>query len=244
MAITDIRATCLDILNEVRIKRGLRVVETLDQDSQVIEALGFLNDVVAEIADYGDWDETLVTANTSTQSSVKDYSINYPSVASAMVIKSIKDVYFGSAGSPLMFIRQEEMRLLDRSPRFGEPRQYTIYGTDTNGNPILRVTPTPAASYPTSMGALSIRAHTIPPMYVAGQDEATIVPFNARLVVQGLLAACILDEEGGSPTDHYTKSRQVFDNMLKSTYGRFKSNSGRYRRFVPGSRRFRRTHGA
>lgn len=243
MAVTDIRKTVLQTINEVAVKRGLQVVTSLDANSWSVQALFFLNDVVAEISDYGDWDELLVTANTSCISSAQDYSIEYPTAVSAAVIKNIKDVYFGSAGVPLFMINQDQMRLLSRAPRYGQPAQWTIYGTDSNGNPTIRVTPIPATNQGGIPGLLSIRAFQNPPLYKEG-DENVIIPLNSRLVVQGLLAAAILDEEGGSPTDHYTRERQVFDKMMKDSYSRFHSQSGRYRRFVPGSRRFRRGPGA
>lgn len=242
MAITDIRKSVLQTLNEVARKRGLSEVSTLDQNSWSTQALDFLNDVVSVISDFGDWDELIVTANTSCISSAQDYSIEYPTAASAAVIKNVKDIYFGSAGTPLTMISQDQMRLLSRAPRYGQPAQWTIYGTDSNGNPTVRVTPIPASNQGGVPGLLSIRAYQNPPLYKAG-DEAVIIPLNSRIVVQGLLAAAILDEEGGSPTDHYTREQQIFEKMMKDSYSRFHSQSGRYRRFVPGSRRFRRGRG-
>ncbi len=239
MSITDIRKTTLQCINEVRRKRGLKEVDNLTQDSQSTMSLDFLNDVVAEISDYGDWDETVVTANITTQTSVADYAIQVvTSGSNVAVVKSIKDMYFGSAGSPLFFIDEAQMRLFQRAPRYGQPAQYTVFGTDVNGNPQLRLTPIPATNQG-GIGVLSVRVHTQPPIYVAG-DEAVLVPFNSRIVVQGLYAACVLDEEGGSPTPHYQAIRQLFEKMMKDTYQRFHGDTGRYRRFVPGSRRFRR----
>ena len=157
MAITDIRKTVLETINEVARKRGLSEVDNLDQNSWSRSALDFLNDVVAEVVDFGDWDETLVTANTSCQSSAQDYTINYPSSASADVIKNVKDIFLGSGGTPLFMINQDQMRILSRVPRFGTPAQWSIFGADSNGNPIIRVTPIPVAGQGAGQ-VLSIRA--------------------------------------------------------------------------------------
>lgn len=239
MAITNIRLSVLATINEVRLRRGLREVSSLDEDSQSESALKVLNDVVARISDYGDWNETLVSANITTQSSVSDYSISVATSGSDVaVIKTIKDIYNGSAGVSLFFVSQEQMRLFQRIPNYGEPRQYCVYGTDSNGNPLLRVNPIPSSTQG-GIGTLSIRCHSEPPIYTNG-DEAVIIPFASRMVVQGLLAGVVLDEEGGSPTDHYTRENEIFLSMLKENYNRFKADVGRYRRFVPGSRQFRR----
>lgn len=243
MTIASTRLTTLQIVNEVRRRRGLQQVSTLGADSQSISATDILNSVISEISDYGDWNETLVTANVTTQSSVRDYTVRVVSSGSEMAaIKTVKDIYFGVSadnlnGTPLNFISQNDMRLFDRYFNPGEPRQFTVFGTDSSGNPIVRVTPTPVSAQ--GMGVLSCRVHTIPPLYTTS-DNTAVVPFNSRMVVQGLLAACILDEEGGSQTDHYQREYTTFQNMLKLTYNRFTSDVGRYRRFVPGSRRFRR----
>lgn len=239
MAITDIRLSVLATVNEVRIRRGLSVVSSLDQDSQSRMAVKLVNDVVAEISDYGDWNETLVSANVTCVSSVRDYSIIIQSSASAPVeiVKTVKDIFFGTAGAAMFMISQEEMRLFNRNVGPGSPRQWTIYGSDANGNPVIRVNPMPNAQAAGSV--LSMRVHTQPPLYTT-DDNDVIIPFNSRLVTQGLAAACILDEEGGSPTDHYTREEQIYQDMLKETYNRYKADAGRYRRFVPGSYRYRR----
>lgn len=239
MAITDVRLSVLDTVNEMRRRRGLRVVSDLAQDSQSIVSVKILNDVIAEISDYGDWNETLVSANVTTISSANDYSLSVPvSGSQVAVVKTIKDIYEGSAGVPLFFISQEEMRLIQRVVNYGPPRQYTVWGTDSNGNPVVRVNPVPSTTQG-GVGYLSVRLHTQPPTYTT-DDGDVVIPFTSRMVVQGLVAESILDEEGGSPTDHYSRERQIFDTMLKVDYNRFKADVGRYRRFVPGSRRFRR----
>lgn len=239
MSITNIRLSVLSTVNEVRLRRGLSEVSDLDQDSQSRMSVKILNDVVARISDYGDWNETLVSANITTQSSVSDYSIAVPTSGSNVaVIKTVKDIYNGSAGVSLFFVSQEQMRLFQRIPNYGEPRQYTIFGTDDVGNPLLRVNPIPSTSQG-GIGTLSLRCHSEPPVYTV-DDGAVIIPFPSRLVVQGLMAGAILDEEGGSATDHYTRENEIFLSMLKENYNRFKADVGRYRRFVPGSRQFRR----
>jgi hypothetical protein len=239
MAITDIRLSVLSTVNEVRRRRGLGVVSSLNQDSQSRESVNELNNVVSEISNYGDWNETLASANVTCQSSVADYPIVVQSSAAAavQVIKTVKDIYFGSGGAAMFFVSQADMRVYSRNTTYGEPRQWTIWGTDSNGNPVIRTNPAPDTN---SAGeVLSLRIHVQPPVYTTDDDDV-LIPFTSRTVVQGLLAAAILDEEGGSQTDHYTRERMLFDTYMKEDYNRFKGDAGRYRRFVPGSNRFRR----
>jgi hypothetical protein len=242
MTISSVRLTVLQTVNEVRRRRGLQTVSTLGADSQSTAAVDILNGIIAEISDFGDWNETLVTANVTTQSSVANYAISIPaSAGEIMGIKTIKDIFFEATatpnGVPLMFVSQEDMRMFGRVFSPGEPRQYTVFGTDAFGNPMLRVNPVPTSA--AGLGVLSVRAHVQPPLYTTA-DNSVVIPFNSRLVVQGLLAACILDEEGGSPTDHYTREYSLYQEMMRESYNRFKADVGRWRRFVPGSRRFRR----
>ena len=120
MSIASTRLTVLQTVNEVR-RRGLSEVAFLAKDSNSILMLDLLNNVVADISDFGDWNETLATANVTTQSSVRDYTIRIAASGSeALAIKAIKDIYFGVSadsmnGTPLNFISQTDMRLFDRT---------------------------------------------------------------------------------------------------------------------------------
>ena len=55
--LADTRKTFLQTFNEVRRKLGLNDVSTLDQDTQSRAMIDFTNDVLAEISDFGDWQE-------------------------------------------------------------------------------------------------------------------------------------------------------------------------------------------
>ena len=59
MSLSDQRMTALEIINEVRRKSKLNPVTTLDQDSDSLTKLSYLNDVVSEVSDYDDWQELL-----------------------------------------------------------------------------------------------------------------------------------------------------------------------------------------
>ena len=75
-ALTDIRKTNLELVNEVRRKLGMATVTNTNSDSESRSMVDYLNDVVQEINDYGNWKEllreTIVTASTS----VSRYTIN------------------------------------------------------------------------------------------------------------------------------------------------------------------------
>jgi hypothetical protein len=227
MAITDIRQTALQIINEVRRKLGLRTVSALSDDSQAIVLTDHLNDIVAEISDFGNWQESLVSANTAVQSSVRDYSVN-----TSAVVKNIRDIYYVTSVSnqEVNLVNTEQMRRYATLENYGQPHSYSIFGTDSNGNPNIRLWPVPASAQ--SGAVLSILAYTKPPIYTTA-DGATIVPFPSRLVVQGVLAYALLDEDGGSETNHFASEYSKFQNMLKEAFNRFNSDTGYAKKFVP-----------
>lgn len=227
MALTDTRATILEIINETRRKLGVNnAVSSLTADSKTIVMVDFLNDVVTEINDFGLWNETIATVTIPLVVGQRDYNFS-----AVLNVKTIKDVFLDSTSASLPFITQEEMRLLYRQSNSGQPRQWTIFGADVNANPIIRVYPTPDAS---AAGInLDVFYQANATRYTTATPTNTYINFPARMVVQGLLARCILDEEGGSPTDHYSQERLSFENLLKETFNRYKGDVSYGRRFVP-----------
>lgn len=230
MALTDTRSTILQIINETRRKLGINnSVSSLTQDSKTIVMVDFLNDVVTEISDYGMWNDTIATVTIPLVLGQRDYNFS-----SALNIKTIKDIFLTSTTAALPFITQEEMRLLYRQSNSGQPRQWTIFGLDAAANPVIRVYPTPDAS---SAGTtLDVFYQQNATMYTTATPTTTYINFPSRMVVQGLYARMILDEEGGSPTNQYTQERLNFENLLKETFNRLKGDVSYGRKLIPSLR--------
>ncbi|NDD53714.1 hypothetical protein EBZ39_07520 [bacterium] len=235
MALADLRLSILDTLNTVRRKLGVNNAATsLTQDAQVVLMMDYLDDVIKEIDDYGMWPEMLNTTNTTIVAGVYDYSVN-----TTDAVKTIKDIYYGPNRILMNQVSIEDMRLLQRNLNTtGSPRQYALFGVDSIGNPIIRVNPTPAT---TEDGyVMDVLWQRIPTRYTTASDTSTIIPFNSTLVCQGLLCRMILDEEGGSQSDHYTKEREKFVAMLRDQFNRHKLDAGYWRKFSPNSAIYRR----
>lgn len=233
MSIGNIRFTVLQTVNEVQRKLGLDSTASLSANKIAIELVDHVNDVVSDLSDFGNWMETLATAQVTALSSVRDYSI-----PTSSVVKNVGDIYIAGRAGALSNISVQDMRLLTRTTSFGQPSQYTIYGTDTNGNPTIRLRPTPDSSL---NGALiSVLYYTKPSIYTTS-DTNTVIPYPARVVVLGVLAAYTLRESGGAQTDMYSMFYKMYVDERRESLSRFNSDTGWDVSFTPGrSNRWRR----
>lgn len=226
MGIGDIRYTVLQTVNEVFRKLGLSSVSITTANKLSIQAVDFINDVCNDLADFGNWQETLVTANITAISGQRDYMLT-----TSANVENVKDIFFSTRRGPLRNVSVDDMRILTRSTITGTPTQFTVFGTDTNGNPILRVRPTPAQS---ENGELfSVLYYIRAPLYAAGTDDATLIPFPSRVVVLGVLGKAILNESGGSPTDHFQMISQEYQTARKEALNRFNGDTGWDTSFIP-----------
>lgn len=232
MGIGDIRFTVLQVINEVQRKLGLSQTLTLNANKLVIQMVDYVNDICDDLSDFGNWQETLVSGNIVAVSGQRDYSI----VTSAAV-KNIGDIYFTLRRGPMRNVTIDDMRIMTRVSSTGTPTQYTVFGTDANGNPLIRVRPTPAAVE--AGGLFSILYYVRAPQYTTW-DASMIIPFPGQLVVQGVLAAAILNESGGSPTDHYNLEQKKYEDGKKEAYNRFNGDTGWNISFAPSTRGRRR----
>lgn len=226
MAITDIRYTVLQTVNEVLQKLGLDTVTILNANKISKELVAHINDVVSNLSDFGNWMEQLVTANVTAQVSVMDYSIQ-----TSEVIKNIGDIYIAGRRGPLNSLDLDTMRVMTRVTAYGQPSQFCIFGTDSNGNPLIRVRPIPDQSVDGSL--FSILYYVKPPIYTTS-DASTLIPFPARVVVLGTLAAYTLRESGGAQSDMYTSYYTQYVDARRSNLNRFNSNTGWDVNFSPG----------
>lgn len=224
MGIGDVQYTVLEIVNEVQRKLGLNT-SSLAANKLSIQLVDMLNDVCNELSDFGNWPETLVSANITAVSGQADYSI-----ATSANVKNIGDIYFTNRSGPMRSVTIGDMRIMTRVTSVGTPTQFTIFGIDANANPNIRVRPTPGQN---EAGELfSVIYYIRPPKYTTS-DASVIVPFPADIVVNGLLAAQILNESGGSPTDKYTRIYQMYLEGRKEALNRFKGDTGWSVSFTP-----------
>lgn len=215
MAVSDFKVTVLQALNEVRKKQKLSTVSTIEQDSDSLIKLDYLNDVIADISDYGMWHEQYREYTVSIQASVRDYAV------SGIVIQSINEVAISSRTSPLMRIDLDHMRQLQRNESLGIPNQWSIKGINGEGNPIITLDRWSTEDD----GYLKISLYEKPSYYTTA-DASETIPFAGRMVVQGLLTKAILDESDGEPTQRYLANLETYENMKKEAFNRFNGDSG------------------
>lgn len=232
MSLSDIQYTVLQIVNEVQRKLDLNTTPTLSANKLAVQMVDFVNDVCNDLSDFGNWQETLVSANVTCVSGQVNYSVN-----TSANIKNIADIFFTQRVGPLRNITIQDMRIMTRVTATGQPTQFTIFGTDSNGNPNIRVRPTPAQNE--DGGLFSVLYYIRTPKYTTS-DNNTIVPFPGDIVVRGVLAKVILNESGGAPTDRYTISQQDYLSARKEALNRFNGDTGWDIQFAPSSQGRRR----
>jgi hypothetical protein len=220
MAITDVRSTAIDVVNEVRRKLKLTPVTSFTSDSYANVMLTYLNDTISEISDYGNWQETLVEVNVTAQSSVADYSIPTSAVN---VVQNVHEIVFNNQIGEMRKVNLDTIRRLSRIGSYGAPQQWGVVGTDANGNPVIRVYPTPSTNEDGQLFNMLVYSK---PAILVTADTSTLLPFAADLVTQGLLCRMVLDESDGEPTQRYQMFKEDFDNNLNETYNRFNGDSG------------------
>ncbi len=226
MAETDFKVTVLGAINEARKKTKLPPVDTIDQDSDSIVKLHYLNDVVSELSDYANWQELYREAIVSVVASVRDYAV------SGVVVQNIHEVAISTRTAALKRIDIEKIRLLQRSNNVGNPYHWCLKGVNSEGNPVITLDRWPSS---TDDGYFNIGYYLKPSVYTTADASAT-VPFPGRLVVQGLLTKTILDESDGDPGSRYEMNLKLYEDMKDETYNRLNGDTGGNVYFRPGRR--------
>lgn len=223
MSESDFKVTVIGAINEVRRRSKLPPVSTIDQDSDSLTKLSYLNDVVAELSDYGNWQELYREAIVSVQASVRDYSV------SGVVVQNIHEVAISTRTAALRYEGIDDIRRLQRLNNVGQPNFWSLKGTNSEGNPIITLDRWPSESD----GYFNIGYYRKPAAYVTA-DGSTVIPFPARVVVQGLLTKTILDESDGEPTQRYATNLELYQNMAEESFNRFNGDTGSSVYFRPG----------
>lgn len=218
MGILDTRQSALDIVNEVRIKVKLNPVTSFTSDTDALTKLYYLNDVISEVADYGDWQELLQEVTVTVQSSVSNYSIPVSAV------HHVHEIAYSGRPAAMRVVDLDTIRQLSRINTYGAPTQWGVVGVDNQGNPNIRVSPIPTTAYASGYN-FNMLIYT-KPVFIATADVSVIPTFPSDLLVQGLLCKTVLDESDGEPTARYQALKQDYDLMLDETYNRFNGDTG------------------
>lgn len=234
--LADTRKSYIQLFNEVRRKLGVNEITTLGQDKLGLAMIDYMNDVIAEISDFGDWQEmyreesfAFVTANSSTS----DWVFN-----TSVATKNIHEIQFGTQIAPLRLVTLDDIRRLNRVNAFGVPTQFALVGVDnvTTGNPRVRVFPTPTTAQASANFNL---AYFKKPALITTADTSSIPEFPSRMIAQGLLAYTLRDEERGNQSQEWQDEYAIFKKMVGETFNRFNGDTGSDTYFIPprGGRR-------
>jgi hypothetical protein len=225
MTISDIRYTVLEVAQEVFRKLGLNAPTTLAQNKLSIQMVDFINDTCNDLSDFGNWQETFVSANVTAVSGQRDYSIN-----TSANIKNIGDMFFTQRVGPMRNVTDHDMRIMTRVTVVGQPTQFAVFGTDQNGNPLIRVRPIPAQNEDGELFSITYYIRT--PKYTTSSGSE-VIPFPGKVVVMGTLARALLNESGGAPTNQYVATLQEYTNARKEALNRFNGDTGYDISFTP-----------
>jgi hypothetical protein len=229
MAIENLRLTTLQVVNNVQEKLGVNKTTTLYATKQVRVLVGLLDEVMDELSDFGQWQELYVETTVAVESSVATYTLD---TSDDSIVSKIEEIFYSSAHSPLQVTSPEDMRRLRRLRRHGEPRMFGVLGVDEfTGQPRFEVYPIPGSS---QSGDFIATVYRKPDLLDASADSSTVLPFPGQLLVNGLYAKALLEENGGEPTPQFQMAQATFERQKTEALNRFNADVGTDVYFVPG----------
>lgn len=226
MSITDVRKSVIGIVNEVERKLGVAPSTTLTDRKLTTVLLDLLNDVIDEVSDYANWQQMFREVEVTAQSSVGTYE-----VAVSSQVKDIYEIVWDDDVSPLEVRSIEDIRRLQRLASYGTPRQFAVVGV-SGVNPLFRVYPVP-----TTASTFDI-AYYKKPGLLTTTDVSAVPSFPSRMIVQGLYAKALLEENGGEPTQEYQTAYAEYIRMRLEAANRFTSDTGTDVYLTPTGGRF------
>lgn len=228
-SINDTRKSYIGIFNEVRRKLGVNSITTLDQDKLGQAMIDYTNDIIAMISDYGDWQEMYREESFPCSASVKDYVFD-----TSVATKNIHEIQFGTLIPSMKLVTLDDIRRVARTGATGIPTQYAFVGVDntTTGNPRVRVFPTPVTAQVSAGYTFNI-AYYKKPALITSAATSVIPEFPSTLIVQGLLALTLKDEERGNQSQQWSQEFAIFNKQLAETYDRYNGDTGSDTYFIP-----------
>jgi len=229
MSLSDTRRTVIEIVNAVQKRLGVNPTTTLTATKHAAVLLDLLNQLIDEISDQREWMEWFAETTVMASSSVGQYDlgVSYP-------VHHIHEIAFEGSISPLDVVDLDEIRRLHRLNRYGRPRQFSVVGVGPTGNPTFRIWPIPGSAQ--NNLAFSVALYRKPAIYTVS-DLSEEPQFPAQLLIQGLLAKALLEENGGEPTRQYEVAYAEYQRMLIEAANRYNSDTGNGTiQFVPSGR--------
>lgn len=224
----------IDIVNEVRKLLQYNTVTRLDADKYCDVHLRLLNQIVDEISNYGDWPELYATCTVLAQSSVVDYCLCSAVNPVTDPIQRIYEVAFEGQRQPLYFISLQEFNMQNRGRggSTGQPKMYTIRGTDQYGNPRFSVFSQPGTQQSNQGQGFNITYY----QKVGTYDKTTadqVVPWPANMVIVGLYATALVEESGGVQTKESQDAYATFKSLLERSQQRHTTDTDVDTHLVP-----------
>ena len=231
MSVAEVRKTVVQIINEVERRLAVDASTSAGATKLSTMLVDLLNDTIDEVSDAGDWQEMLREAKVTAVASVASYEI-----AVSGNIKNILEISWGDDIASLDVVSIEDILRLQRVRRFGAPRQYAIVGV-SGVNPIIRPHPIPNASSITaeaSAGGVFTVVFYKKPILFGTADTSAIPAFPAKVLVQGLYAKALLEENGGEPTREYEMAYAEYLKARTEAANRLTTDTGTDIYLVPG----------
>lgn len=232
MSLTAVRKDVISIINEVERRLGVNASTTLTDTKLTTTLLDFLNDVIDEVSDLGDWQEMFREVEVTASASVGQYEVKVSSQ-----VKNVREIVWDNDTSSLELRTIEDIRRLQRISSFGVPRQWAITGV-SGVNPLFRIYPVPTQTVidNATNGTFDIWYYKKPGLLTTS-DTSTTPPFPSRMLVQGVYAKALLEENGGEPTTEYQMAYAEYQKYKQEALTRFTTDSGTDVYIVPlGSR--------
>jgi len=224
------RMTAIGVANEVQRKLGLNATSDFSsKHSRML--LQLLNEVLSEVADFGNWpdyyEEVTVTASTS----VRQYAV----AVSGRDVHNILEVAWTSAAGELQNRSIQEIRRLRRGANsLGRPTQYCLIDVNASGNPRIEVHPAPSATYNNKTFNIAVYASE---RLLTTTDTAKELKYPANLLIAGVYAKALLDESGGTQTPQFQTAYAEYQRLMKEAQARYTTDTEDVIRIVPGGRR-------
>jgi hypothetical protein len=219
MASTDVRKDILGIINEVERKLAIKQSTTLTDRALTEVLLDFTNDVIDEVSDYGDWPQMFREIDVTAATSGKSYEI-----AVSSNVKNVHEIHFQGQVAPLKQRSISEIRVLQKTSGSGEPRQFCIVDTSAT-NPKFRVYPIPGSNQNDKV--FDVAYYKKPRLYTTASADSSAVPaFPSRVLVQGVYAKALLEENGQEATKQFEMAYQEYVRMRREALNRLTVDTG------------------
>lgn len=220
MSLAGTRKTVLQIINEVERRLGLTPSSSITSSRLSVLYLQLLNEVLEEIDNYSDWQEQYVEYTVSASAGSTSFALGTNDQ-----IKRIEEVSFGDQVAPLYWPGRDQVRLLNRtqsSAKGGNPRHVAIIGTVSGGNPQFKVWPAPTTAV--ASGNYKVAAYTLTENFTSA-DGASTPKYSANLLIKGLYAYALLEQEDGMMSSTAKNAFQDYYNQLREVHNRYTNDS-------------------